>query len=86
MGGAGFRTAAIGGPHFAPGFNHGFHGFHHGFHRRVFFAGVGFAPYYDDYPYYDDTYYDSGYGGCYLARQRVHTAYGWRLRTVQVCQ
>ena len=72
MGSAGFRTAAIGGPHFAPGFNHGFHGFHHGFHRRVFFAGVGFAPYYDDYPYYDDTYYDSGYGGCYLARQRVH--------------
>ena len=85
MGGAAFRSAAIGGAHFAPGFHRGFRDFHHGFHRRVFIAGVGFVgPYYDDY--YDDAYYDNSSGGCYLVRQRVSTPYGWRLRTVQVCE
>jgi hypothetical protein len=26
-----------------------------------------------------------GYGGCYVARQRVLTSYGWRIRSVDVC-
>jgi hypothetical protein len=26
-----------------------------------------------------------GYGGCYQARLRVRTAYGWRWRPVQIC-
>ena len=32
---------------------------------------------------YDDYYADEG--GCYIARQRVHTRYGWRIRPVEVC-
>ena len=39
--------------------------------------------YYGAYPAaYDDSYYygDGGYGGCYVARQRVLTRYGWRIR------
>ena len=44
----------------------------------------GFYPYndyyaYESYPYYEDE------GGCYVVRRRVHTAYGWRVRRVQVC-
>lgn len=48
-----------------------------------------------DYPYGYGEYaqygpwaysgYYGGYGGCYLARQRVWTPYGWRLRAVQIC-
>ena len=40
-------------------------------------------PYYANYGYDDGDYY--GDGGCYIAQQRVLTPYGWRLRSVQVC-
>lgn len=62
--------------------------------------GLASSSYYG-YPYGDEDDYPSGYGeyalygpwarnnyyfgGCYLARQRFWTAYGWRLRVVQVC-
>jgi hypothetical protein len=73
---------------FRPGFGHGFH--HHG--RGFAIGGFG-AGLYDPYAYYGDDYgypdyaYDDSYGdgGCYIVRQRVHTAYGWRVRPVQVC-
>lgn len=57
-------------------------GFHH--HRGRFFVG-GFYGGYWDYPdyAYDDGYYDNG--GCYVVQRRVHTAYGWRVRPVEVC-
>jgi hypothetical protein len=63
-----------------PGFNHGFR------HRHVFFAGGFVGPGYDywDYPDYAyNDYYDDG--GCYVVQRRIHTAYGWRVRPVQVC-
>lgn len=72
------------------GFHGGFHGggfHHHGFGFAPGFAlGFGFgAPYgyygYPPYGVYDDDYY----GGCYLVHRRVLTHYGWRRRTVQVC-
>jgi hypothetical protein len=84
--GATAGIAAVQGGRFANGgFNHG--RFDHGFRGRHFFAG-GFGGYYDgywDYPdyAYDDSYYDNG--GCYVVQRRVHTAYGWRVRPVQVC-
>ena len=58
-GGMAYRHAGMAGPHFAPGFHHGFH------HRRIFIAGAGFVgPYYDDYypysDYPDQVYYDDG--------------------------
>jgi hypothetical protein len=77
--GSGMRFAAVGA-------GAGFGRFHHGFHhRRVFFVGGGPYAYYDDYPYYYDNGYYADDGGCYIVRQRVHTRYGWRLRSVQVC-
>ena len=91
--GAPASVGAVQGSRFANGgFNHG--GFNHGFHhgRYVFFAGGVWGPGYDywDYPdyayddsYHDDSYYDNG--GCYVVQRRVHTAYGWRVRPVQVC-
>ena len=86
-GGMAYRHAGMAGPHFAPGFHHGFH------HRRIFIAGAGFVgPYYDDYypysDYPDQVYYDDGNveSSCSLVRHRVHTRHGWRYRTVQVCQ
>ncbi len=47
-------------------------------------ASRGYGGYWDypDYAY-DDTYYDNG--GCYVVQRRVHTAYGWRVRPVEVC-
>jgi hypothetical protein len=81
------RAAAIGGGARFAG-SHFHHGFQHGFHRRAFFFGDGPYAYYDDYyPYdygYDDSYY-AGDSDCYIVRQRVHTRYGWRRRSVQVC-
>jgi hypothetical protein len=79
------------GPHFVGGFHPGFHP---GFRRHFFIAGGGYVPYgyddyYGDYGYPDQVYYDGGDGeenSCALVRQRVHTPYGWRYRTVQVCQ
>jgi hypothetical protein len=84
------HVGMVGGPHFVPGF-------HPGFRRHVFIGGaavVGPYGYYDDsYPYDaaypDDSYYDGGYvetTSCALVRQRVLTHYGWRYRTVQICQ
>jgi hypothetical protein len=66
------------------GFHHG--GFHHGF-GPGFGIGFGFGyPYsYGGYQnYYPYTYEDLG--GCYVARQRVRTAHGWRYRNVEVCE
>jgi hypothetical protein len=74
-----------GGGGFHGGFAGGFHGggFHGGFHRRAF-VGLGFGPYYDGYyPYAYNDYYDDG--GCYIVRRRVHTRYGWRIRSIQLC-
>ncbi|MBR0899674.1 hypothetical protein JQ616_32385 [Bradyrhizobium tropiciagri] len=70
---------------------HGGGGFHGGFYRGGFYRGYGwgfgpgfyFGPgYYGGYPYYGYPY-DGG--GCYLVRRRVHTRYGWRIRTLRVC-
>lgn len=73
-----------------PGF-HG-HGFHHGFgygFGPAFGFGFGFGPYVG-YPYYygGPTYYTDiePEGGCYVTRKRVHTARGWRVRRVEVCE
>ena len=75
------------------GFHSGFHG--GGFHHHGFGFGPGLAlgfglaaPFgYYGYPAYDPYYaYSDGYdGGCYLVRRRVLTHYGWRRRTVQIC-
>jgi hypothetical protein len=86
--GAAAGVAAVQGGRFANGQGR----FDHGFHGRRFVAG-GFGGYYDgywDYPdyAYDDSYYDNGgydNGGCHVVQRRVHTAYGWRVRPVQVC-
>ena len=81
----GFHGGGMGGFH-----GGGFHGFHHhGFGPGfVFGLGLGVPYYYGDYygDYY--PYYSEGgdEGQCYLVRRRVHTRYGWRLRTVQICQ
>jgi hypothetical protein len=59
-------------------------------------VGLGLAGSFFGYPYGDEDDYPYGYGeyaeygpwayrGCYLARQRVWTSHGWRLRAVQVC-
>ena len=71
-----------------PGFGGGFRGggFHGGFHRgfgfrhfgpRVAFAAPFVYGAYAGYPYYYDD-------GC-LAPRRIWTAYGWRVRWVNVC-
>ena len=82
-----FAAGNFAGNRFAHG-NFGRPGFHHGFHRgrHFFFAGVG-PGFYDDYYDYPDYAYDDYYdnGGCYVVQRRVHTAYGWRVRPVQVC-
>jgi hypothetical protein len=69
---------------------HGFGGGGHfgggGFRGGGFGYGPGYG-FYGPYGYYD--YYgddDYGYGGCHLARQRIHTRHGWRFRTVDVCE
>jgi hypothetical protein len=63
-------------------------------------VGLGLAGGYDGYPYSEVDGYPIGYGeyaeygpwaysgyyaGCYLARQRLWTPYGWRLRAVRSC-
>jgi len=85
---AGAGVAVVQGNRFAGGnFSHS--GFDHGFRNGRRFGGGGFwgPGYYDgwDYPDYanDDSYSDNG--GCYVVQRRVHTAYGWRVRPVQVC-
>jgi hypothetical protein len=89
-------AAFHGGSHFVGGFHPGFHP---GFRRHFFIAGGGYVPYgyydddyYSDYGYPDQVYYDDGGGyaaeqsSCMIVHRRVHTPYGWRYRTVQVCQ
>ena len=51
------------------------------------FAGAGYyGGYYGyGYPYYYGVAYE-GYGGCYVARKRVKTPSGWRVRRVDVCE
>lgn len=78
-GGGGFRGGGFRGGGFGPGFALGALG-----------AGLGYGlygpyGYYGGYGYPYYAYDDYGDGGCYIARQRVHTRYGWRLRNVQVC-
>jgi hypothetical protein len=48
------------------------------------YYGYGY-PYYGD-PYYAGTGYNGGYGDCYVARKRVMTKWGWRVRLVDVCE
>ena len=73
------------------GFHHGgFGGFHHhhGFGPGFAFGyGLGY-PYYDYDGYYGGYAYDDGdYGAnCYIVHHRVHTRYGWRYRSEQVCE
>jgi hypothetical protein len=47
------------------------------------FAGFGFGPYYEYYPYAYNDYYDDG--RCYVVRRSVMTHHGWRVRPVQAC-
>jgi hypothetical protein len=48
------------------------------------YGGYGYPyGYAGGYPYGYNGYGD--YGGCYLVRQQVMTAYGWRWRRVEVC-
>jgi hypothetical protein len=72
------------------GWGHGWHG--GGFWPGVAIgAGIAGAGYYGAYGYgYGYPYYGVGYedygAQCYLARQRVMTQSGWRVRRVQVCE
>jgi hypothetical protein len=83
-------TAALahgGGGHGGGG--HGGGGFHGGGFRAGGFrgGGVGFG-YWGlgyDYPYGYGGYYDVDETTCYVARQRVMTRHGWRIRRVDVC-
>jgi hypothetical protein len=97
FGGGGFHGGGFHGGGFHGGGFHGggFHGggFHRGFGFGAFGLGVGlgyglYGPYgyYGGYgsPYYDDYYADET--RCYVARRRVHTRYGWRIRPVEICQ
>ena len=78
FGGGGFQGGGFHGAFDGGGFRGG------GFRGRGF-GGYGFGLYYGGHhPYaYNDDYCDDG--GCYLVRRRVTTAYGWRIRPVQVC-
>jgi hypothetical protein len=69
--GGGFRGAGIG-----LGLGLGFAGAYGGYGYPYGYGGYYGSP--CAYSDYDD-------GGCYLMRQRVWTAYGWRVRPVQVC-
>jgi hypothetical protein len=40
---------------------------------------------YGEYAEYGPWAYRNSYGGCYVARQRVWTSYGWRWRNVRAC-
>lgn len=66
----------------------GFHGYHGGFGWGPRFGGYyGYGPYGYGYGWgYPLIYRYEGPGGCHLAHQRVRTAKGWRVRTVDVCE
>lgn len=81
MSGRGMSGGGMGGARFAGMHDGGFHnGFHHHFRRfSPFFVGFGV-------PYYYDDYYNAGYSydDCYRLRH-VHTRYGWRWRSINIC-
>jgi hypothetical protein len=79
-GGGGGGHGGGGGGHGFGGGGHGFGGGFRGFRGGGF--GYGFYDgYYDGYyPYYEDE------TSCYVARQRIMTRHGWRVRRVEVCQ
>lgn len=76
----------FGGGFHGGGFHGGFHGggFHHGFGGAGLALGLGLAaaPLAYGYGYPSYAYYD---GGCYLTPRRVWTPWGWRFRSVEVC-
>ncbi|WP_445216274.1 hypothetical protein ACKWRH_28780 [Bradyrhizobium sp. Pa8] len=83
--------------HGGGGWGHGGHwrggGFWPGVAIGAGLAGTGYYGGYYGYGYgYGDPYYygtgydDGGYGGCYVARKRVMTPAGWRVRRVDVCE
>jgi hypothetical protein len=77
--GGGFHGGGFGGFR-GGGFHHG--GFHGGFRRFGPGIGLGLGLGYGlGYPYYASAY---GYDGCVRPR-RIWTAYGWRVRLVNVC-
>jgi hypothetical protein len=73
----------------AHGGGHGGGGFHGGGFRRGGFPGGGFGFGYwglgYGYPYGYGGYYDIDETTCYVARRRVMTRHGWRIRRVDVC-
>ncbi|HEY4204774.1 MAG TPA: hypothetical protein VGM35_07130 [Xanthobacteraceae bacterium] len=81
MSGRGMSGRGMGGARFAVMHGGGFHGgFHRHFHRfSPFFVGLGV-------PYYYVDYYNAGYSydDCYRLRH-VHTRYGWRWRSINIC-
>jgi hypothetical protein len=84
FGGGGFHGGGWRGGY--GGWGYGLAGFGPGYYGGYY--GYGYGPYGCGYPdgyagYYGD---DGGYGGCYVARQRVMTPYGWRVRAVDVCE
>ena len=76
--------AAVGlaSPAIAAAYDGGFEG---SFHRGN--VGDNFSDEVAEVYGYPDADSDSSYHhtGCYLAQKRVHTARGWRLRPVEVC-
>ncbi|WP_340672495.1 hypothetical protein [Bradyrhizobium ottawaense] len=82
--------------HGGGGWGHGGHWHGGGFWPGVAIgAGIAGAGYYGGYygygygpTYYSTGYgdYNDGYGGCYVARKRVMTPAGWRIRRVDVCE
>jgi hypothetical protein len=86
-------SARFGGGFHGGGFHGGgFHGFHGGGFHHHGFGGVGLglglglglaaAPLAFSYGYPSYAYYG---GGCYLVPRRVWTPWGWRFRSVEVC-
>ena len=49
------------------------------------FYGFGYPYGYYGYPYGYGAYY-GGDVNCYVVRKRIHTAQGWRIRRVEVCE
>jgi len=76
----------FGGHGFGGGFRGG--GFRGGGFRGAGFGlglGLGYGAY--PYGYYDGYYpYAEDESVCYVARRRVMTRYGWRIRRVSVCE
>jgi opacity protein-like surface antigen len=64
-----------GGGHFGGGY-----GGYGGWGYPYYGVGLGVWPYDDDYGYYNDDVTD-----CTLRRVHVHTVYGWRWRTYEIC-